>query len=113
MTLAREQSAYLQRRSAERAAVERRSKLKHTYDITPEQYDEMLAAQGGVCAICKQPETLVDPKKGPRRLAVDHNHTTGANRGLLCANCNNGLGRFDDSVERLLSAVAYLSGHVG
>lgn len=119
MTLAKHQPAYLERKARERAerserskaerpAVERRSKLKIAYGITPEQYDEMHNSQGGVCAICRKPETVVDPKKGLRRLAVDHDHVTGRVRGLLCINCNNGLGRFGDSPERLAAALAYL-----
>lgn len=108
MTKAREQEAYLQRRRAERSAVERRSRFKRQFGITPEHYDAMFEAQGGVCAICGEPETLVDPRKGPRRLAVDHDHETGRVRGLLCGNCNNGLGRFKDSPILLAAALAYL-----
>lgn len=59
----------------------RRSRLKHQFGITPEQYDVLLAAQDGACALCRRA-----PKK--RRLAVDHDHTTGVVRGLLCTPCN-------------------------
>jgi Recombination endonuclease VII len=82
---------------------QRPSNLKRLFGITQEQYDEMLASQGGVCAICGN----LDPG---RNLAVDHVHDdTKAVRGLLCSNCNSGLGFFGDSVERLFAAIQYLS----
>jgi hypothetical protein len=56
-------------------------RMQIQYDITPEQYEGMLAIQGGVCAICKHP-----PKN--RRLDVDHDHQTKRVRGLLCHVCN-------------------------
>lgn len=82
----------------------RRSWLKRKYGITPEQYDDLLAAQGGVCAICG------DPSEDSRgyRMHVDHCHDTGRVRGILCGPCNRGLGNFEDDVDRLLAAVAYL-----
>lgn len=55
--------------------------LRRKYGLTPEQYQEMLDSQNGVCAICETPPT-------DKRLAVDHDHDTGAIRGLLCKNCN-------------------------
>ena len=71
------------------------------YDLTVEQYDELLAEQGGVCAICKGPST----EKGYH---VDHDHVTKRVRGLLCSRCNVGLGQFKDSPDRLRVAVEYL-----
>lgn len=73
------------------------------YGITAEQWEEKLAQQGGVCAICKK----VDPRG--RRLSVDHCHTTGQVRGLLCDRCNTLLGRVDDDRDILISAADYLS----
>lgn len=55
------------------------------------------------CAICKQPESLKN-----RQLCVDHCHTTGVVRGLLCSKCNQGLGMFKDSISYLQNAVIYL-----
>lgn len=84
----------------------RRSK----YDLSPADYDRMEAEQGGVCAICGGTQ----PPKGTRRggrLYVDHDHTTGAVRGLLCAPCNYALGAFKDSPAVLRSAAAYLDAH--
>ncbi|MBM3661163.1 MAG: hypothetical protein FJW95_16895 [Actinobacteria bacterium] len=62
----------------------------------------MLEAQGGGCAICGRPE----PEGGS--LHVDHDHETGAVRGLLCFRCNGALGNLDENVERLADAIAYL-----
>ena len=83
------------------------SEYKRRYGITPDQYDHMMKDQQGLCLICNQPETL--PLKGRvRRMAVDHDHKTGEVRGLLCSDCNTGLGKFKDNPELLLSAIRYL-----
>jgi len=63
--------------------------------------------QNGKCAICKKPETRKTGNK-IRELSIDHCHKTGKVRGLLCDSCNNGLGRFKDSVKLLESALKYL-----
>ena len=90
-----------------------RDNLKR-YCLTPESYDEMLRAQGGVCLICKGKCST------GTRLSVDHDHsccptpahikrTCGkCNRGLLCRQCNRGLGIFGDSPETLRAAANYL-----
>lgn len=78
------------------------------FGITPEQYTQMLEAQGGVCAICCQPERGRAKNGRIKKLAVDHDHETGAVRGLLCANCNKGIGNLGDDPERLMAAAAYL-----
>lgn len=69
-------------------------------------YAALLADQGGRCAICG----TTDPGKR-ERFNVDHCHTTGYLRGLLCHGCNTGLGLLGDSVDTLLAAVAYLRRH--
>lgn len=73
-------------------ARQRKGKRSHwykvNYGITVEDYKRMLGEQGGVCAICGEP-----PSPG-RHLDVDHCHTSGAVRGLLCRSCNAGLGSF-------------------
>ena len=74
------------------------------YGMTPEDYVRLLKAQKGSCAICGRR----NHKPKHRRLDVDHDHATGETRGLLCLQCNAGLGQFGDSVERLQLAVAYL-----
>ena len=75
--------------------------LKSKYGITLEQYDAMLVAQNGVCALCFRP-----PSK--YRLAVDHNHTTGQVRKLLCNGCNTKLFAIED-VEFRTKAEAYIA----
>lgn len=72
------------------------------FGMTPESHAAMLAAQGGVCLICKNPQ----PSR--RALAVDHCHTTKRVRGLLCSNCNTAIGLLKDDVRLLESAIAYL-----
>jgi len=88
--------------------------LRRVYGITLEQYEDTLAAQNGACAICRRPEeaaTGIDGGKGPRRLAVDHDHANGRLRGLLCTRCNQGLGYFKHELPLLEYAVAYLKMH--
>jgi hypothetical protein len=83
--------------------------LRSKYGVSVVEYEELLRAQGGLCAICRQPETMVDSKtRMVKRLAVDHCHATGRVRALLCHTCNLGLGVFKDDVARLRAAVAYL-----
>lgn len=81
--------------------------IRWRFGITGDTYRAMLADQGGTCAICG---TLPDPSAAynKRTLAVDHNHGTGAVRGLLCPNCNNGLGCFRDNISVMEKAIAYL-----
>lgn len=86
--------------------------LKKLYGISVEQFEEMASDQGHKCAICRKPEGAIDPySKKPRKLAVDHCHSTGAVRSLLCTNCNTGLGRFNDDTDLLRAAIAYLEKH--
>ncbi len=83
--------------------------LKRKFGLTGEQYDAMVAAQGGVCAICRNPETAT--RQGiVKLLAVDHCHATGKIRGLLCNACNAMLGHGRDDVTLLKAAIAYLGG---
>lgn len=70
--------------------------------MTLEQYEALLAVQGGRCAICGG----VNPSG--RRLSVDHAHATKQVRGLLCGLCNRGLGAFRDDPILLRKAIGYL-----
>lgn len=81
--------------------------LNYRYGITKQQYDDMLAAQGGCCAICGRD----NPGGKAKVWAVDHCHNSNRVRGLLCGPCNRGLGQFRDDVERLRAAVRYLELH--
>ncbi len=85
----------------------RNSKLKQTYGLTLDKWNVKFAEQGGACAICKKPETAVWRGK-IIALAVDHNHTTGENRGLLCVKCNRALGLLEESLTILFSMVRYI-----
>jgi hypothetical protein len=76
--------------------------LKRRYGISRTDYAAMLARQGGVCAICGKP-----PEK---TLCVDHCHSTGRIRGLLCRQCNFGLGCYAEDQAALVAVLAYL-GH--
>lgn len=73
----------------------------HAHKVTPQEYNRLLKKQQGVCKICKLPP-------GRRRLHADHCHATGRVRGLLCHNCNLGLGNFRDDPTLLRSAIRYL-----
>jgi hypothetical protein len=73
--------------------------IEKTYGISIDEYNLMVEASGGRCAICQRLSVLV----------IDHNHTTGKVRGLLCKNCNFGIGLLGDSIDTLRSAQSYLS----
>lgn len=80
------------------------SKRKYNYGITQDKYEEMLSMQNSSCAICAN----IDP--GCHGVfSVDHCHTTGVVRGLLCHSCNVGLGYFRDSKASLQNAIEYLT----
>lgn len=86
--------------------------LKRKYGITTDEYTKMSEKQKGLCAICGKKETTREPRTGRlKELAVDHCHKTGRARGLLCSQCNKGIGHFDDDVERIKSAITYLESH--
>jgi hypothetical protein len=105
----RSTARYCDRECKERATVvsgrQRKAALKsyykRRYGLTPEQVDAMRAAG---CAICGAPDSVGRWKK----LHVDHDHKTGEVRGVLCDNCNHGLGHFKDSPELLSAARSYL-----
>lgn len=86
--------------------------LKKSFGITYEQFSDMKALQNSVCAICKKPERAVY-KGVVRNLAVDHDHQTGKIRGLLCTQCNQGIGSLQHDVELFKVAIVYLEKHNG
>ena len=86
----------------------RRSKnasLVHHYGITIETYESMLEEQGHKCAICGNADS---GRSNTDALAVDHDHRTGAIRGLLCHPCNSGIGLLKDDATVLTAAAEYL-----
>lgn len=78
-------------------------KLKSLYGISLEEYNKINESQNNVCAICKSPCNI------KKILSVDHDHNTSFVRGLLCHNCNTGLGNFKDSEQLLAAAIKYLN----
>jgi Recombination endonuclease VII len=78
------------------------ARIKREYGITPEDFYEQLEVQNGACAICGK-----EPPEG-HDLHIDHCHVTNVFRGLLCGNCNRGIGIFQDSPDFLLNAAEYL-----
>jgi len=89
-------------------------KLKRLYGITVEQYDNILSEQKGRCAICGSESSQSRSYKlvGRAKFSVDHCHTTGKVRGLLCTKCNRALGLMNDSIESVLRMAEYLKKHL-
>jgi len=80
----------------------RNTQLKSNYNITIDEYEKLLIQQNNGCAICGR------DNNGKRMMCVDHCHSTGGVRGLLCNNCNLGLGNFMDDIKLLENAIKYL-----
>lgn len=87
----------------EKQKAKRASDRLWKYKITQRDYDLILAAQGGVCAICH------GPQQGDKPFSVDHDHVTHQVRGLLCGRCNVGIGMLGDSPNTIANAFYYLS----
>lgn len=83
-----------------------KSRIWQKFKLTESDYFQMLSAQGHVCAICK----TFPASKHISKLDVDHCHTTGRIRGLLCRTCNAGIGQLKDSIPNLEAAIQYLRG---
>ena len=83
--------------------------LRKDFGITLEQFQAMWDEQSGLCAVCNVPmeRGTVKDTRG-QTCCVDHDHDTGSVRGLLCFNCNTGLGKFGDDADLLLRAARYL-----
>jgi len=77
--------------------------LKKHFNITLDEYNNLLELQDHSCKICLNHESTFTKK-----LAVDHCHSTGKIRGLLCDNCNRSIGMLKDSIEILQNAINYL-----
>lgn len=81
----------------------RSNNLRYQYGITIDDFEKMLEAQRGCCAICGEP-----PAQG-KKLVVDHCHQEGHVRALLCNACNTGIGLFEERPERLIAAARWLT----
>lgn len=100
-------SAYRRRRYAEDLGYRQRARAsvrKSLYGVSGDRYTELWTQQGGVCSIC-----LLGEQEGEREMAVDHDHATGAVRGLLCGKCNKALGLLDERPHRMRRAADYLA----
>jgi hypothetical protein len=93
-------ACYIQHRNT----VGKNRQLKKRYGITVEDYNNLFEFQKGCCAICRKHQSQLNVS-----LAVDHDHANGNIRGLLCFNCNSGLGRFKDNTDLLINAIKYLT----
>ena len=81
-------------------------RILRLYGVTENEYKKLIELQGSVCAICGLPPS------SKKRLHIDHRHTDGVVRGLLCNNCNIILGHAKDSIVTLESAISYLKNHL-
>lgn len=77
-------------------------KLWTKYRLTPEKEQQMIAEQDSCCKICRRHISIVG------RLVPDHNHKTKRVRSMLCNGCNRGLGQFEENVQRMENAIAYI-----
>lgn len=93
----------IDKRDPEKRRAKERRRLLRQYGLTLQSYAALMFMQGGRCAICRT------DRPGGKGWAIDHDHTTGAVRGLLCTQCNLGLGQFRDEPEILAAAIGYLA----
>jgi len=96
--------AWHQRNRSKQIARMRWNRAKKVYGINKEDYENLLVAQGGRCAICRADS----PGRDDQFFAIDHDHATGVVRGLLCQRCNSGLGFFLDNPELMREAATYV-----
>lgn len=90
--------AYYYRNKAKHTACTEKARIKRSYGLTLEELDALKLSQDNRCALCKKQAKLV----------VDHCHTDGHVRGLLCHGCNTGIGQLGDSIEGLEAAIKYI-----
>lgn len=83
-------------------------RLKGCYKLSSLDYENLMYSQDNRCAICGE---YWKPDKQSRRLSIDHNHETGKIRGLLCRNCNTGIGMLKDNIQTIQNALDYLKKH--
>ena len=94
----------MKKKDPNRLKVQKRiEQLRYRFNLTIDEYDKMLENQQGKCAICGGGR-----EKQKYSFSVDHCHATGKIRGILCSNCNAGLGFFKDNPQSLTNALTYL-----
>lgn len=102
-----------QARKQARPGWDNERRLKRNYGLTLADYDDMLKKQNGVCAICLGIERSFSHRTGQlKKLAIDHSHTTGKVRGLLCSRCNLTIGHIEESIELLRAMELYMQRHL-
>ncbi len=97
-------AAYNKKRRIRNVNVRMKAELKFHYEITVEQYEEISLLQDHVCLICR---TFI-PSARAKRLFLDHDHSTGELRALLCHFCNAGLGYFKENIQLFERAIQYV-----
>jgi hypothetical protein len=86
-----------------------RKHLRKAFGITVQEYADICSRQNGLCALCRNPETIKNKRDGSlQRLSIDHCHATGRIRGALCRACNMMLSRFEKNPEIYYTIHAYL-----
>lgn len=98
------QREYRNRNHDRLAPLRRRSNMRRKYGIAPDVFDALLMKQGSRCAICRCELDMGN------HTCVDHCHSTGRIRGILCRKCNTGIGQFSDDPILLATALRYLMG---
>lgn len=89
-------------------------RYKRNYGIGLVEYKAMFEAQGGLCAVCKRENDVFLKKSGARKnLSVDHDHSTGKIRGLLCERCNHSLGKLREDFDIIINLAKYVQEHKG
>lgn len=102
----RKAKAKYKKKNSPTAEERRKWALKSLYGMTSEDYDLLLEQQSKCCAICRS-----DDPSGFKYFHIDHNHTTGKIRGLLCSKCNTAIGLFGEDIAVMNAALDYLKRH--
>lgn len=109
----KKEKKYRQENPDKRKITYRKVDLKRKYGMTIEDKKIMLKKQDYKCAVCGEELFLFGDFKDRNKVAhVDHNHETGKVRGLLCNDCNRGIGLLKDNPEYLLKAASYLNKNI-
>lgn len=117
--LAAHQREYYQRTKAKRQAwaktyrerkpeAIRDRRIRRVYGISGAEYAALFRAQDGLCAVCRRPDESQARRASSEQLAIDHDHSTGRVRGLLCTSCNLALGHLKDDPLRIRALLDYI-----